>query len=148
MMSLENLLTEANTFTEHFFPNNSEPSIYDRVTSDTWIQNRLTSLNKLKKDGLYYFKKIIAAKGDVNEEKLNAAKEAFLKLPLEEQNERIKKEGEEEEKALKKLHENENKIAELERQLEVEKAKEGKSSTSVTTLNEATDRILPAPCNN
>jgi hypothetical protein len=152
MMSLENLLTEANTFTEHFFPNNSEPSssskAYDWFTSDTWTQNRLADLTELKKKGLDYFKKIIATKGVVDEDTLEKAKADFLKLTLEEQNERIKDKDAEAAKALKELRENNDKIIQLETDLaEAKKKAETKSITSVTTLNETSGRILPAPGN-
>lgn len=146
------LISEADKFTSYFFPNNSEPGrirkAYDRFTSDTSIRKGLADLSELKAKASDYFKKIIAAKGPVDETKLNAAKAEFLDLTLEEQNKRIKDKGAEAEEALIELRKNNDKIAELERQLdEAKKKAESKSSTSVTTLNEVTDRILPAPGN-
>ena len=148
------LISEADEFTSYFFPNNSEPSRFGRaynwLTSDTKIRNGLQDLSKLKNDASQHLRTIIAAKGKIDENELQKAKDNFLDLTSEQQNEFIKTKGEEATKALNELRKNNDKIAELERQLEEEKAKaknaEGKSSISETiNIDKTSEQILPVP---
>jgi glucan phosphorylase len=143
------LLSESDHFTKHFFDffKNPEPSIYNSVTSDTWIRKKMEDMKNLKDRAIENLKQLIKPKGQsLTKEALDKNVQDLLKLPLEEQNERIKLQGKEAEEALKQVRDAKDKIVELENKLSQAKDAEDKSSISeIRNINQTSEQILPVP---